>query len=233
MCLPVFNKNVVIESCGAAMLKGISIGFVLALFVALLVALLVILPATEQGFQKGMAAVRSGDYATALREWRPLAERGHAKAQYNLGVMHLFGHGVPKNHAEAVKWLQKAAKKGEIKAQNSLGFMYQMGQGVRQDYAIAVKWYRKAAEGGLAKAQYNLGILYGRGAGLRQDYILSHVLLSLSALKGIKDAIKARDIIARRMTPAQLAEAQKLVREWQEQNKRIVIMPSIHGHILK
>ena len=45
-------------------------------------------------FQKGVAAAKNGDYATALREWTPLAEQGHASAQYNLGVMYDKGQGV-------------------------------------------------------------------------------------------------------------------------------------------
>jgi TPR repeat protein len=67
-------------------------------------ALLLAAPAVGQDFQKGWAAAQRGNYATALREWRPLAEQGDAGAQYNLGVMYENGQGVPQDHAEAVKW---------------------------------------------------------------------------------------------------------------------------------
>ena len=77
------------------MLRRISLALVLALLVAL--------PATAQDFQKGLAADKRGDYATAIREWRPLAEQGNADAQYNLGVMYDNGHGVPQNILAAVK----------------------------------------------------------------------------------------------------------------------------------
>ena len=60
----------------------------------------------------GVAAYESGDYATALKEFRPLAEQGHAVAQFKLGVMYDHGYGVPENDTEAVKWLRKAAVQG-------------------------------------------------------------------------------------------------------------------------
>ncbi len=100
------------------------------------------------GFDEGWAAYQRGDYATALREWRPLAEQGNAKAQRNLGRMYRTGRGVSQDYAEAVKWYRKAAEQGFAFAQNSLGSMYERGQGVPQDYAQAVRWYRKAAAQG-------------------------------------------------------------------------------------
>ena len=117
-----------------------------------------------------MAAYQRGDYATAIRELRPLAEQGNAEAQYGLGVMYEHGQGVPQDDAEAVKWYRKAAEQGEANAQFILGNMYDDGRGVTQDYAEALKWYRKAAEQGDAEAQYNLGVMYGNGRGVTQDY---------------------------------------------------------------
>ena len=135
------------------------------------------------GFDEGVAAYQRGDYATVVRELRPLAEQGDAKAQAHLGVM------------------------------------YETGLGVPQDYAEAVKWYRKAAEQGIAKAQYNLGFMYANGRGVSQDHVQAHMLFNLAASRfppgERRDrAVKNRDIIAKKMTPAQIAEAQKLAREW-------------------
>ncbi len=98
------------------------------------------------GFAEGFAAYERGDYATALREFRPLAEQGDAVAQYNLGIMYSKGQGVAQDYAEAVKWYRKAADQGNADAQNNLGHMYSKGRGVSQDDAEAVKWYRKAAK---------------------------------------------------------------------------------------
>jgi len=112
------------------------------------------------------AALERGDYATALKEWRPLAEQGVARAQYNLGIMYDNGRGVPENDAEAVKWYRKAAEQGVADAQYNLGVTYEVGQVVPQSYAEAAKWFRKAAEQGYAKAQYNLGLMHADGTGV-------------------------------------------------------------------
>ena len=73
------------------------------------------------GFAEGVAAFERRDYATALREFRPLAEQGHADAQFNLGLMYYKGQGVPQDHAEAMKWYRKAAEQGDADAQRNLG----------------------------------------------------------------------------------------------------------------
>ena len=84
----------------------------------------------EAGFDEGAAAYKSGDYAAALREWRALAEQGHAPAQLELGGLYFMGKGVPQDYAEAVKWYRKAAEQGNILAQDMLGLMYKKGKGV-------------------------------------------------------------------------------------------------------
>ncbi len=83
----------------------------------------------------------------------------------------------------------------------------------------SVKWSRKAAEQGKARAQYNLGIMYGKGQGVPQDYVQAHMWFNLAASRfppgeDRDRAVKNRDIVAKRMTPAQISEAQKLAREW-------------------
>ena len=97
-------------------------------------------------FQKGVAAHDKGDYATALREWQPLAEQGNATAQYNLGVLYRDGQGVPQDYKTAVKRTRLSAEQGDADAQYNLGSMYRKGQGVLQDYKTARKWYRLSAE---------------------------------------------------------------------------------------
>ena len=85
------------------------------------------------GFAEGVAAYKRGDYQTALRELRPLANQGNANTQDNLGNMYAEGHGVPQDHAEAVRWYRKAANQGDAEAQYTLGVMYDKGDGVPQD----------------------------------------------------------------------------------------------------
>ena len=79
---------------------------------------------------KGLDAAQRGDFATALWEWKPLAEQGNADAQGDLGLMYANGHGVPQNDKTAVKWYRLAAEQGHAYAQNGLGAMYDNGQDI-------------------------------------------------------------------------------------------------------
>lgn len=123
------------------------------------------------------------------------------------------GHGVTQDYAEAVKWYRKAAEQGYALAQYNLGAMYGNGNGVTQDYAEAVKWLRKAAEQGYASAQFYLGVGYYKGEGVIQDNVYAHMWWNIAASLGDADASKNRDIVAKKMTAEQLAEAQRLARE--------------------
>jgi TPR repeat protein len=167
------------------------------------------------------SAYQRGDYATALRLWRPLADQGNAEAQLWLGIMYDEGPEVPRNDAEAIKWYRKAADQGVALAQFNLGMMYAKGEGAPQNDAEAAQWYRLAADQGLAGAQFNLGIMYSKGRGVPQDYVQAHMWLNLAASQ-LPDlgktrrntTIDARDLVASKMTSAQIAEAQELALEW-------------------
>jgi TPR repeat protein len=84
----------------------------------------------------------------------------------------------------------------------------------RRDYATALQFIRPLAEQGDASAQYKLGFLYDNGLGVPLDHVRAYMWFTLSAAQGQDGAAIFRDLIARRMTPAQIAEAQKLAREW-------------------
>ena len=99
-------------------------------------------------YQKGYAAYKSDDYATALREWTPLAEQGIAAAQFFLGLMYRNGHGVTQDYKTAIKWYTLAAQQGFAAAQYNLSVMYDSGQGVIQDNVYAHMWYNIAASQG-------------------------------------------------------------------------------------
>ncbi len=113
-------------------------------------------------FYKGLAAYDSGDFATALREWRPLAEQGDARAQFNLGVMYKNGQGVPQDYKTAVKWYRLAAEQGNASAQSNLGTMYGNGTGVIQDNVYAHMWFNIAASSGDKDASENRDIVANR-----------------------------------------------------------------------
>jgi TPR repeat protein len=164
-------------------------------------------------FKKGATTYQSGDYLTALREWKPLAEQGDASAQFKLGWMYDNGRGVPQDYKTAVKWYRLSAEQGDASAQFKLGWMYEIGRGVPQNYKTAMEWYTLAAEQGNDNAQFNLGVMYYNGHGVIQDNVYAHMWWNIAAPSGDKDAVKSRDIIAKQMTPSQLEKAQDLARE--------------------
>jgi TPR repeat protein len=114
----------------------------------------------------------------------------------------------------ALRLLRPLADQGCAAAQVFLGQMYGHGLGVPQDYAEALKWYRKAADQGDATGQYMLGFIFLNGLGVPQDYVSAHMWWNLSGAFGNPYSAKHRDDVARLMTSAQIAEAQKLAREW-------------------
>jgi TPR repeat protein len=170
--------------------------------------------------EDGAAAYKRGDYVTAMRFLRPLAHQGNADAQFLLGAIYGRGEGVEQDYTTAVTWYRKAADQGHPGAQWALGTMYQDGLGdVPRAFEAAASWYRKAADQGLALAQYDLGTMYAKGQGVPQDYVSALMWYSLAAAKGLTDAAKERDMVAAQMTPAQIAEAQRLAREWKPRQK--------------
>jgi TPR repeat protein len=142
-------------------------------------------------YEDAQAAYGRGDFATALKLYRPLAQRGDARAQDAIGGMYERGEGgLPKDTAEALQWFKMAenerlalkayndadyatasrifrplADRGQILAEYLIGLMYANGQGVPQDFAEAMKWHRRAANQGEAKAQFSVGVMYFKGLG--------------------------------------------------------------------
>lgn len=121
------------------------------------------------GFDEAVAAYKKKDFATAFSELQPLAAKGDAPAQYNLGVMHEHGQGTAPDAKEALKWYRLAADQGHFRAQFNLGLMYASGKGTAKDDKEAARWYRVAAERGDARSQYNLALMYANGEGLAKD----------------------------------------------------------------
>lgn len=123
------------------------------------------------------------------------------------------GKNEPPKGDRSINLFRKAVGHGVALVQLQLGIMYANGKFGSQDDAEAVKWYRKAAEQGVAKAQLYMGFMYSNGQGVPQDYVLAHMWYNLSASQGNKIGQKNRNKIAERMTPSQIAEAQKMARK--------------------
>ena len=190
-------------------------------YAVLLVTLLTLstVPLVYAGLDDAESAYRRGDYVKAAKDFKALAEHGNAEAQLHLGLMYDGGQGVPRNYPEAVKWFRKAAEQGLAQAQLKLGLMYDEGRGVPRDYSEAMKWLRRAAEHRDASAQYNLGVMYTKGEGVPQDLVQAHLWFNLAAAQGNSKAQVARDKIAAELTPSQIAEAQRLAKEWKPEGQ--------------
>jgi TPR repeat protein len=170
-------------------------------------------------FEDVQASYDRHDYGAALQDWHPLADHCDTKAQNKLGNRFGDGQGVPQDYAEALRWYRKAADQGDAHAQANLGTMYSNGDGVPQDYAEALRWYRKAADQGYAHAQFNLGVTYENGKGVLRDYAQAYLWFNLAAARAqdrdtrVK-AAKWRDVVAEYLTSTQIAEAQRIARDW-------------------
>lgn len=174
------------------------------------------------------------DALEAVKWFQLAAEQGFVKAQLRLGDWYGFsgcltyiGEGrcqnckdYPREYndpAESLKWYRLAAKQNSAPAQYQVGSAYELGYIVSRDYAEAVKWYRLAAEQGYDFAEESLGNSYSEGKGVPQDYVLAYMWTSISAAHAeasrSANIFKKRDLIAAKMTPQQIGEAQRLSRE--------------------
>ena len=152
----------------------------------------------------------------AARLYKLAAEQGVAVAQLNLAKFHMQCRGgLAQDAGQAARLYRLAADQGLAEAQGRLGAMYAEGRGgLAQDDRQAANWYRKAADQGEAPAQGLLGTMYSLGKGVPQDYVQAHMWLNLAAARGLPYAANCRDFVTAEMTPAQIAEAQRLAEEW-------------------
>jgi TPR repeat protein len=161
--------------------------------VATALALAIAAPISAQSVKAGIEAWQHANYAGAVAIWRPLAEKGDADAQFNLGQSYRLGRGVPTNLAAAKTWFGRAANQGHLDAQTTLGLLlFQNG-----DQVEGLKWLKQAA----AKAEPRALLVYGtalvNGDGVTQDPVLGYAYVSQSAAQGLEPA---------RQTLAQLDE---------------------------
>lgn len=168
------------------------------------------------------------DYATAASWYRKAADQGNADAQQKLGSLYYYGTGVPQDYVAAVNWYKESASQGNADGQFGLGLMYDTGFGVPEDQVAAASWYVKAANQGQTLAQIKLGDAYEDGEGVPQDYAEAHKWYNIAAPamesrkptnQGLNAAQLFRDNIAKKMTPNQIEEAQRLARDWKAKSE--------------
>ena len=183
--------------------------------------------AAEQNYAKAQYNLRvcyykgdgvAQDTAEAMKWLRKAAEQNYAEAQFHLGCCYVRGDGVAQDAAEAMKWFRKAAEQGDPRCQAALGGMHFHGEGVPRDYGMAAKWLRRAAEQGSDFAQSLLGYAYTYGKGVPRDYVEAYKWYNLAAASSDSTtagrARQSLDDASRDMTPSQIAEAQRLSREF-------------------
>jgi len=220
------------EVTGAIAILMLALGFTLGVYREPIQQAVIGLARTL-GFARGAAnsdaidaAYQKGRYPTALRLARPLAAESDPRAQSTLGLLYYHGQGVPRDLSEALRWFRAAADRDDPTALFYLGVMFAEGQGVPQDKAEAAEWFHRAADLGEARAQYNLGLFYAQGTAGVPDNVSAHMWFNLaaahfpaSATDDRDAAVNYRDLVERKMTRDQIAEAQKLAREWKPNSK--------------
>lgn len=170
----------------------------------------------------GLIQLHRENYQEAIKWFRLAADQAHSDAQFTLGGLYIEGKGVPQDSREAIKWYRLAADQGSADGQYNLGFIYARGQGVPRDYGEAIKWYRLAADQGHAKGQGGLGLMYEYGlGGLPRDYVQAYLWYSLAIMtdSNIATAVSDREVVSKKMTPAQISQAETLVKNWKPRPK--------------
>jgi TPR repeat protein len=141
-------------------------------------------PASAQTVKAGIEAWQSADYARAVAIWRPLAEKGDADAQFNLGQAYRLGRGVKIDLGSAQTWLERAAAQGHVDAQTTLGLLL-FGNG---NQAKGARWLKQAAEKGDPRAMLIFGTALFNGDGVPQDRVLGYAFVSRASAQGLAPA---------------------------------------------
>jgi TPR repeat protein len=152
--------------------------------------------AAQPELREGMAAYERADYDRAAGLLAPLAERGDARAQYQLGRMCFYGHGMEQDAAVAAAWYRRSAEQGYAPAQLAFGLALDGGWGVARAPQQAVEWYRRAAIQGLEGAMWGLAYHYRRGTGVAQDLVEAWAWFDRLAAQGEMRALAERDWLA-------------------------------------
>lgn len=174
--------------------------------------------AAAADFDHALEVYDRGDYDLAFIEFSDLAEEGHAKSQFNLGLMYFRGLGTPPNPGQSIYWALKSANQGYALAQYTVGAMYSSGQGLGRDADEAAKWFRRAADQNHAQAQHDLGSLYGEGRGVPRDAVIGRMwyLLAIPGLKGEAKSYAKENLstLERRMTADETELSDQLAADW-------------------
>jgi uncharacterized protein len=178
----------------------------------LIFVLCLAVPAAAAELDEAVAAAHRGEYAAALKRLSPLAAKGDARAQFDIGFMHAYGWGVQRDPADAIEWYRKAAEQGLPVAQHYLGLAYVNGDGVRLDEAEGAQWFARAAAQGYAPAQFMIGLMMLDGRGVREDVVQGYAWIVMAGQGGVRSA--SRTIQGLALTEPQRAQARDIISRW-------------------
>jgi uncharacterized protein len=184
------------------------------LFLTFFLLATTVTPVCADDFDDGVDAYKKGNYHTALEKFKQSVEQGVKLAFPYLGTMYEFGWGVEKNDREALKWHKRGVNWAYPESLRYVAMRYENGEGLPQDYKEAFNLYEFGAIIGDSFCEFKVGVMYSKGLGTTQDYVLAHKWFNVAGANDNEDARKQRDILQKIMTPAQIAKAQKLAREW-------------------
>jgi len=165
--------------------------------------------AQQTSVRAGVEAWQSGNFDEAVRQWRPLADRGDPDAQYNLAQAYKLGRGVPLNMTLAEQWYERAARQGHEQAGANLGLiLFQNGR--RRE---AMPYIERAAAGGDARAQYVLGTALFNGDVVARDWPRAYALMSRAAADGLPPAVQQLQAMQQHLSPEDRARGEQLAAE--------------------
>ena len=165
-------------------------------------------PLSAQSVKAGIDAWQRSDYSGAVAIWRPLAEKGDADAEFNLGQAYRLGRGVPTNLAAAKTWFERAANQGHVDAETTLGLLF-FQNGEQPD---GLKWLRKAADQGEPRALLVYGTALVNGDSVTQDPVLGYAMVSRAAAQGLGPAKQTLDQLDHIMSLADRKRAVAMAR---------------------
>lgn len=171
-------------------------------------------------YEEGQGAAKSP--AEAMKFYKKAVAEGNEEAGYRIGVLYETGKGVTKNYGKAAEWYRSAAEMNYSTAMYRMGFLHEKGMGVPKSMQEAEKWYRRAADAGNSWSQFYFGDKCEHGKGVPMDLVSAHAWYNLASRSMgdeqlWKNAKSARDRVALKLTPEELARAEKIVRDWRPQ----------------
>ncbi len=191
------------------------------LVTAVLAATWLSAPVTSADVGRGVAFFERGEFSKAVDELLPDARKGDPRAQYIIGIILLNDIVAPPSvDRGAVYWITLAGEQNYVQAQTELARMYRTGDHVEQDFSKMVQWHLRAAEEGDVGSQLFVADAYAYGQGVEVDLVVAYMWYDIALQYWGPLAVRARDVIAEKMTVEQIVEAERRADHWLAERER-------------